>query len=108
MTPNERVGCNVARLRARAGLSQADLARELATQLGKDRIDPTTITRLEQGKRPTTVDELVALGDILGDSVEGLVFGPNEQPAAHVSRADVKRLEQRVREFLTYLDEASR
>lgn len=41
--------------------------------MGKTSIDPTTITRLESGKRPTTVDELVALAQILDVDVSSLL-----------------------------------
>lgn len=58
------VGANVAVHRELAGISQAELAKRLAAALRKDRIDPTTITRMESGKRPTTVDELAALAQI--------------------------------------------
>lgn len=71
--PNKLVGRNTAEFRGQRGLSQAELATRLATQLGKNSIDPTTITRLESGKRPTTVDELVALAQILDVDVNSLL-----------------------------------
>lgn len=54
----------MATYRNERGMSQAELAGRLAETLGKERVDPTTITRLEAGKRPTTVDELDALAVI--------------------------------------------
>ncbi|MDO3315703.1 Helix-turn-helix domain [Mycobacteroides abscessus subsp. abscessus] len=71
--PNKIVGRNTAQFRGQKGLSQAELATRLATQLGKNSVDPTTITRLESGKRPTTVDELVALAQILDVDVNSLL-----------------------------------
>ncbi|SHP01296.1 putative DNA binding protein [Mycobacteroides abscessus subsp. abscessus] len=70
---NRLVGRNTAEFRGQKGLSQAELATRLAAQLGKTSIDPTTITRLESGKRPTTVDELVALAQILDVDVSSLL-----------------------------------
>jgi transcriptional regulator with XRE-family HTH domain len=54
------------------------LAEKLAARTGRDRIDPTTITRLEAGKRPITVNELVALASIFGVSVEDLTSGGDQ------------------------------
>ncbi|MDO3245847.1 helix-turn-helix transcriptional regulator [Mycobacteroides abscessus subsp. abscessus] len=76
--PNRIVGRNTAELRGQKGLSQAELATKLAARIGKSSIDPTTITRLESGKRPTTVDELVALAQILEVDVDALLHpGPD-------------------------------
>ncbi|WP_347956454.1 helix-turn-helix domain-containing protein [Gordonia aichiensis] len=61
---NEVVGTNVKRLRQRHGWSQSELAHKLADELGKPKIDPTTITRMEAGTRPTTVSELEALSRV--------------------------------------------
>lgn len=96
MQPNEAVGRNVARLRR--DMSQADLALALAAQIGKDRIDPTTITRLEQGKRPTTVNELVALADIFGVQVEDLLSDLGSSTDADV--AEARRCVDQIRTLL--------
>ena len=79
---NGLVGRNIASLRANTNMSQAELAKRLAKTLGKTRIDPTTITRLEQGKRPTTVAELVALGQIFRVHVSQLLDQPADSPEA--------------------------
>lgn len=68
---NERVGRAVSRYRS--GMSQAELARQLAERLGKDSMDPTTITRIEGGKRSVTVDELEAFADIFGVGINDLL-----------------------------------
>lgn len=47
------------------GISQADLAAEMSARLGRE-VRPLTVTRLEGGKRPIAVDELVAASDALG------------------------------------------
>lgn len=86
--PNKVVGRNVALRRQAMGLSQADLANQLAAYLGKDRIDPTTVTRLESGKRPTTVDELAALSKILDTDAQTLLTPTlNSNRSAALERA---------------------
>lgn len=72
---NQRVGMNVATLRG--DMSQAELAQRLARELGKASVDPTTITRLEAGKRPTTVNELEALARIFKVEVSELLADPS-------------------------------
>jgi transcriptional regulator with XRE-family HTH domain len=62
---NKAIGANVAALRAEMGWSQAELAEHWGNALGR-RIDPTTVTRLERGRRPTPVQELMHLAGILG------------------------------------------
>jgi transcriptional regulator with XRE-family HTH domain len=62
---NKAIGANVAALRAERGWSQAELAEHWGNALGH-RIDPTTVTRLERGRRPTPVHELIQLAGILG------------------------------------------
>jgi transcriptional regulator with XRE-family HTH domain len=61
---NSAVGARVAELR-KGRFSQTELAQELSEKLGKS-VDPTTITRLEGGKRPITANEIVALAEIFG------------------------------------------
>lgn len=67
---NVRVGKNVAKYRQ--GMSQAKLAEKLAAELGKN-VDPTTITRIENGKRAITVDELEAFARIFSVMEEDLL-----------------------------------
>lgn len=73
---NTRVGRAVARYRG-SRMSQAELARELADKLGKAKIDPTTITRIEHGKRTISVDELEAFADIFNVYVSDLLVDAN-------------------------------
>lgn len=68
---NAALGRKVADFRKAHGWSQAQLAERFGAELGHP-IDPTAITRLEQGKRPVPVHELVALGHVL--AVEPTVF----------------------------------
>ncbi|AUN40930.1 helix-turn-helix domain-containing protein [Tsukamurella tyrosinosolvens] len=74
MQANTAVGKNISGLRIARGISQASLARRLGAALGKN-VDPATITRMESGKRPTTVDEIAAVADILEIPVEQLLYG---------------------------------
>jgi transcriptional regulator with XRE-family HTH domain len=62
---NKAIGANVAALRSERGWSQGELAEHWGNALGH-RIDPTTVTRLERGRRPTPVHELIALAGTLG------------------------------------------
>ncbi|WP_420041794.1 helix-turn-helix domain-containing protein [Gordonia sp. MP11Mi] len=85
---NQRVGRNVAKWRKDQGMSQAELADQLAQRLGKAKIDPTTITRMESGKRPTTVAEIESMARIF--SVEVDAFFVEESPELGRLRAEVK------------------
>jgi transcriptional regulator with XRE-family HTH domain len=71
------VGQQVTRLRKQhGGLSQVGLAALLSRHLGRV-VDPTTVNRLERGKRPVTVEELVALAQIFQVSYAELLSGPD-------------------------------
>lgn len=83
---NTRVGKAVARLRK--GMSQAELARRLAKQLGKPNVDPTTITRIERGKRAITVDELAAFAQIFGVPESDLL--EDSELAARLAKLNVE------------------
>lgn len=67
-------------------MSQAELAGKLAEQLGKDRVDPTSITRLERGTRTITVNELVALAQIFGVREEVLLAPPDAGAVGELAR----------------------
>lgn len=68
---NAAIGAKAADFRRVHGWSQTELADRLGQALGKS-VDPTTITRLEQGRRPIPVHELIALSRLFG--VEPAVF----------------------------------
>ncbi|BCN57134.1 helix-turn-helix domain-containing protein [Prescottella equi] len=70
---NAVIGEKIAQLRGKAEMSQAELASALAEKMGKERIDPTTITRLERGQRPITVMELIALAQVFDVPEESLL-----------------------------------
>lgn len=75
---NETVGANVTRLRRRRedDLSQVGLAGLMSAMLGKI-IDPSTVNRLERGKRPVTAEELVALAGIFNVPAASLLEEPD-------------------------------
>jgi len=60
----QQVGERVAKVRTQVGLTQSELAAEMTAYLGRE-IRPLTVTRLEGGKRPIGVDELVAAANAL-------------------------------------------
>lgn len=69
-----RLGESIKAFRESQGWSQTELAERLGAQLGKA-VDPTTITRMERGSRPTTVDELYALSATFSTSPLSLIPG---------------------------------
>ncbi|MDJ0010713.1 helix-turn-helix domain-containing protein [Rhodococcus sp. 5A-K4] len=75
----ELFGQLVTRLRTDKGLSQTALATRLSEELGKN-VDPTTITRMERGSRPTTILELYALANVFGVPVHDLLPGRRDSP----------------------------
>lgn len=98
---NPSIGARVAALR-KARFSQAELAQQLSEKLGKA-IDPTTITRLEGGKRPITATEIVALAEIFGISPAELL--PEWQPI----EASERYWSQRASDiYLSYLETETR
>lgn len=60
----EMFGERVAELRKREEMTQAELAESMSLRLGKE-VSALTVTRIESGSRPTSVEELVALGEVL-------------------------------------------
>jgi transcriptional regulator with XRE-family HTH domain len=61
---NQQVGARIAEVRGEMKMTQADLASEMSARLGRE-IRPLTVTRLEGGKRPIGIDELVAAAEAL-------------------------------------------
>ena len=61
---NQQVGARIAEVRGAMKMTQAELASEMTARLGRE-IRPLTVTRLEGGKRPIGVDELVAAAEAL-------------------------------------------
>jgi transcriptional regulator with XRE-family HTH domain len=61
---NQQVGARIAKVRGDMDMTQAELASEMSVRLGRE-FRPLTVTRLEGGKRPIGVDELVAAAEVL-------------------------------------------
>src|SRR5664279_3799508 len=89
---NETVGAHVARLRRERddGLSQVGLAGLLPAVLGKV-IDPSTVNRLERGKRPVTAEELIALAGIFDVPAATLLEEPDPIRSGHAYWAGRRR-----------------
>jgi len=96
---NHQFGKRVASLRGQAGLNQTELAARLGDALSK-KMDPTTVTRMERGTRPTSVTEIYALVEALGVGIRDLL--PSEQPVQHA----VLQLGGRLRSLDNELSEA--
>ena len=68
----QQVGERVAKARSQLKMTQAELASEMTARLGRE-IRPLTVTRMEGGKRPIGVDELVVVAQALGIKPEHLL-----------------------------------
>jgi transcriptional regulator with XRE-family HTH domain len=115
---NQQVGARIAAVRAEMKMTQAELASEMTARLGRE-IRPLTVTRLEGGKRPISVDELAAaaaalrinpadffaddlpMGSVQIVSAFQSVVRANNQLIAAVRQYDSAR-----RDFLDVLDHA--
>ena len=62
------LGARIAALRRKAGMSQAELAKQL-------KVSASAIGMYEQGRRQPAADTLVALGGVFGVSVDYLLTG---------------------------------
>lgn len=78
---SQHLGEAVRAAREASGRNQAQLAQDLGRELRKD-VTPTTITRLEKGKRPTPITEVYALAKVLGVSLSTLL--PPAEPLAQL------------------------
>lgn len=94
---NPTIGARVTELRKNK-FSQVELAELLSEKLGKT-IDPTTITRLEGGKRPISAVELVALAEIFGIGPVELL--PDWRPIEASERYWAQRVHAVYEAFLT-------
>lgn len=93
------VGQQVQAQRTAAGWSQSNLAERLGAALGRS-IDQSTIARLEGGKRPITVDELVVLAELFDLTPVDLLVDPD------VIENEVKRWSNTVLRNISELQEA--
>jgi transcriptional regulator with XRE-family HTH domain len=93
---NERVGANVQRFRKAAGVSQAELARQLSER-GFSFQQPTVL-KVEKGSRPLKADELAAIAEILHIAPGSLFEQVDERLAAldqlRAAEAAITRLDR--------------
>lgn len=69
---NAILGSNVRRYREHRKWSQSDLAQRLGDLLGKP-FNTSTVNRLEKGTRPTPIEEVYALSEVLKTSIHNLI-----------------------------------
>jgi transcriptional regulator with XRE-family HTH domain len=73
-TVDKMIGQRIARLRDKAGLSQAELAE-------KTNVQPETISRYEAGKLSAPLGRLVQIAEALGLRIQDLVRAPSANTA---------------------------
>ena len=84
-------GPRVAALRRDAGLSQAELARELG-------ISPSAMGMYEQGRREPSMETVVALAGFFGVTTDYLLTGkPSEQEAEKLRELLLHRIDRAAR-----------
>jgi transcriptional regulator with XRE-family HTH domain len=76
------VAGNIARLRKRSGLTARDLAAKLDAA-GRS-VSQASITRMEQGKKTVTADDLAALAVVFGVSPAALLLPLEDHSGTHV------------------------
>ena len=86
------LGSRIVKLRGLQGWKQVELARRAG-------LPAHSLSRIENGRRIPTLDELAALRDVFGTDLEHLVFGASARPAAsgpagQVSTEDIALLER--------------
>lgn len=98
---NQRIGADLRRLRESAGYTTEDAAEALARSAGKS-VQPYTVNRMENGKRPITVDEVLTLTNLYGSATaREVIFGEDGDTAAmsielHRRERDLDELESRI------------
>jgi transcriptional regulator with XRE-family HTH domain len=84
MTPTELVGRNLRRAREHRGLTQEAVGQSLKRPLGKP-WPKQAVSAAEKGRRALTVEELLALSDVLGESVISLLSPSSPQEAIELT-----------------------
>lgn len=98
---NQRIGAELRRLRESAGYSTEDAAAALARSAGKA-VQPYTVDRMENGRRPITVDEVLTLTSLYGRATaREVLFGEDDDVAAlsielHRQERDLEDLDERI------------
>lgn len=70
--PDQYFGESVKVYREEKGWSKSEFATRLRTA-GLENFHPTTVTRLENGERPTRLNEAAIISRVLGSTIDGLV-----------------------------------
>ncbi|MBS2939576.1 helix-turn-helix transcriptional regulator [Nocardioides sp. J2M5] len=104
LTAEQIAGREVARLRGDVGMTQADLARRLSAR-GVE-MHQTTVAKLEAGRRPIRLNELVVLAQILGVSLESLLPKSGAPSPLEAARAEAREKARRVEVLTTHLNSA--
>lgn len=89
----ESFGALVRTARENRQWTQADLAKRLGAELGKE-VNPLAITRTEAGKRPVPLDEVAALAHLLNLELDPLL----NPPRVHGSAGDLRRRAEKLRD----------
>lgn len=97
---NATAGQRISEARKAARLTQTDLATRMGAILDKH-VDPTTVTRIESGQRPITVNDLVAIGIVLSVPAADFLMNPRFEAA----EAKLEILAQRAEAARYELDE---
>lgn len=87
-------GARVRDLRTSRGWNQDELAEQLGRIMGK-KYDPTTITRLEKGRRPVSLQEAAAITRIFGSKLQDMLSGdlPEMQQWLAQTKSDLPELQ---------------
>lgn len=102
---NQRIGADLRRLRESAGYTTEDAAEALARSAGKP-VQPYTVNRMENGKRPITVDEVLTLTNLYGSATaRQVLFGEDDEMSAmsielHRRERDLEDLEDRISQLV--------
>lgn len=83
------LGSRIVKLRGLRGWKQVELARRAGLQ-------PYSLSRIENGRRIPTLDELAALRDVFGTDLDHLVFGVSavSSSGGQISAEDIALLER--------------
>ncbi|MFD8156612.1 helix-turn-helix transcriptional regulator [Streptomyces malaysiensis] len=87
-------GARVRDLRTSRGWNQDELAEQLGRIMGK-KYDPTTITRLEKGRRPVSLQEAAAITRLFGSKLQDMLSGdlPEMQQWLAQTKSDLPELQ---------------
>lgn len=95
MSSNEeqiaRIGKNIEKAREQKGWSQNELARQMVAT-GWGTYSSTFVSRTERGNRVPKIDEMIALAEVLGTSLDSLAFGDKSDQLEAQTRTSIVKL----------------